>query len=130
MKRAFALISLIIVFFAGCSDDSNAIDTHRNLNLLEEKLIGTWGWAAYNRSDTMTFNRNFSYTGKMDGEEYSGNFNLTLDSTLTMIGSTNFFGVISTDDMRYTVHQLTPTILVISAASREQITYRKVVKSD
>jgi len=125
MKRALLFISLFCLPFSGCFEDTGGIDINRDLNPLEEKLIGTWGWAAYGRNDTLTFNRNFTYSGKKDGYKYSGSYNLTLDSTLTMIGTTNMYGVLSTDDMRFTMHQLSTSILILSAASREQITYRK-----
>ncbi|MBL8027587.1 MAG: hypothetical protein JNL74_14295 [Fibrobacteres bacterium] len=125
MKSVIVLFSLIFSVFICSCDDEQDIDTDRDLNFLELKLIGTWCWSKYGQSDTLTFFRDFSYSGKMNGERYSGKFNLTLDSVMTMLGSTNYYGAISTDYIKYVVHRLNETSLVLSAASREEITYRK-----
>jgi hypothetical protein len=109
-----------------CSDDAPPTGVKRNLNPLEEKLIGTWGWADGLDNDTTTYRSNLTFEGIKKGSSYSGTFELALDSTLTLTINTNFFGSPSHRYEVYRMREINGMILRIQQSNSAIIRYNRI----
>ena len=127
MKTTTLIYIAVSLTFLCCCEDSNVLGLKRDQNVLEKKLVGTWGWALSTHDDTVSYYSDFSFKGKKDGSDYDGSYVLTLDSAMSM-KTTTYNHKIGTSygEFNYKMKILDNVTLVLNSVNASPITYTRV----